>query len=246
AQPNSTEISKAIVMGRLNTEDTDWVSKELSDWQSAIYVVNLPDNASSPTGRRTKINKAREAMPYLTYIIDTYPDFPDVMAFIHAHRKGYPTAWHTDANNHDAVDMLRKLRLGVVMERGYVNLRCTESPGCPVEILPWRSPADPEKLPEHIFPFVYAEFFNRTFAQAKDEVSVVATPCCAQFAVSKEQILKHTKHEYERWRRYLEFTSYSDAHIGRVLEYMWHIMFGQEAVHCPNAWQCFCDVYGQC
>ncbi len=33
---------------------------------------------------------------------------------------------------------------------------------------------------------------------------------------------------------------------GRVLEYMWHKLFGMDAVSCPPAGQCFCDTFGLC
>lgn len=33
---------------------------------------------------------------------------------------------------------------------------------------------------------------------------------------------------------------------GRVLEYMWHILFGMEAVHCPAAGECYCEGFGKC
>ncbi|KAK0913557.1 hypothetical protein LTR57_014437 [Friedmanniomyces endolithicus] len=213
---------------------------------SFIYVVDLPANQTSPTGLRIRTNKAREALPYLTFITDHYPHFPDVMVFVHAHRAGYPEAWHTDAKNNDAVNMLRELHLDVVLERGYVNLRCIEAPGCRDEIRPWREPADPEKVPEQIYPLVYAEFFNRTAAETRQEVELVASTCCAQFAVSRQQILRREKADYVRYMKYLEETEYSDAHIGRVLEYMWHIMFGQSAVHCENVKVCWCKLYGRC
>ncbi|KAK1082808.1 hypothetical protein LTR33_003666 [Friedmanniomyces endolithicus] len=250
AQPSPSKskpkLSKAIVMGKLSSEETSWVVSELSDWQPFIYVVDLPANQTSPTGLRTRTNKAREALPYLTFITDHYPHFPDVMVFVHAHRAGYPEAWHTDAKNNDAVNMLRELHLDVVLERGYVNLRCIEAPRCRDEIRPWREPADPEKVPEQIYPLVYAEFFNRTAAETRQEVELVASTCCAQFAVSRQQILRREKADYVRYMKYLEETEYSDAHIGRVLEYMWHIMFGQSAVHCENVKVCWCKLYGRC
>jgi hypothetical protein len=244
--PSPTGTTRAVVMGKLSKEDTDWVGDHLKDWQSYIYVVDLPTNASSPTGLRTKINKSKEAYPYLTYIIDHYPNFPDVMLFIHAHRSGWPQAWHNDAKNYDAVNMLHDLRLDTVLDRGYVNLRCQSVPGCPDEIQPYRFPPDPDKVPEQIFPFVYAEFFNVPLSEVRKEVEVVATQCCAQFAVSKEQVLKRPKEDYERFRDYIEKTPYDDDTIGRVLEYMWHIMFGAPAVQCEATSSCWCNVYGRC
>ena len=244
--PTPTELRKVIVMGKLNEEDTNWVNDEMKDWQNAIYVVDLEPGVTSPTGFRTEMNKAREAMAYLTYIVDHYPKFPDVMAFIHPHRRGMPQAWHTDARGNDAVNMLRDLKLETVVDRGYVNLRCNNEVGCPDEVQPFRDPPDPEKHAEHAYPFIYANFFNVTFATMQEKIPVVATPCCAQFAISRAQILKKPKHEYVRYRRFLEETHYDDATSGRVMEYMWHIIFGRDAVHCENMFECWCAVYGRC
>ena len=244
--PTSTELSKILVMGKLLKEDTDWVGNDLSDWHNAIYYVDLPSNETSPSGLRTKINKAKEATPYLTYIVDNYPKFPDVMAFVHAHKNGMPTAWHNDARNHDAVNMMRDLKLETVIERGYVNLRCITEIGCPDEVQPFRDPPNGEKHAEHAFPYVYADFFNVTWAAMQEQIPIVATPCCAQFAVSRAQILARPKEDYEKYMKYIENTHFDDDTSGRVMEYMWHIIFGRDAVHCDNQLDCWCAVFGRC
>ena len=246
ATPTPTQLSKIIVMGKLSKEDTDWVQQEMSDWQNAIYYVDLPQNETSPSGLKTPFNKAKESTPYLTYIIDHYPDFPDVIVFIHSHRNGMPQAWHNDAAGKDAVNMLHDLRLETVLDRGYVNLRCITEVGCPAEVQPFRDPPDPEKHAEHAFPYVYANFFNASFNQMQELIPIVATPCCAQYALSRAQILEKPKYEYERYRNFIEETHYDDDTSGRVMEYMWHIIFGRDAVHCDNLYQCWCEVYGRC
>ena len=193
--------SKGVVMGKLKDDkfDTDWLH-ELEDWKNFVYIVDLEPGANSPTGYRTKINRAHEAMPYLTYIVEHYPDFPDVVAFVHPHRGGFGSrgsAWHTDAPQNDAVSMLRMLRTDTVVNQGYVNLRCTDFPGCPGEIQPWRQPPNPEKSAEHVFPYFYASMFNMTLPEVKERASIVAQACCAQFAVARQQILARPKAEYE-------------------------------------------------
>lgn len=226
AQP--TALSKGVVMGRLNDDkfNTDWVN-DLEDWQSFIYIVDLEEGANSSTGYRTKMNRAHEAMPYLTYIIQHYPTFPDVVAFVHPHRGGrgaHDSAWHTDVPHNDAVTMLNSLRVDTVAERGYVNLRCVDAlPGCPNEIQPWRDPPDVEKTAEHVFPYYYASLFNVSLSQVRAQASVVAQPCCAQFAVSNQQILARPKAEYEHFVDFLENTvqdGHEDETAGRVMEYM--------------------------
>lgn len=233
ADSNPAAPSKVVVMGKMEHEDTDWVH-ELSDWQNAVYCVDLNASTPCPSGLKTKVNKAKEAMPYLTYIIDHYAQLPDVMAFVHAHRNGMPAAWHNDAPHHDAVRMLRDLQTDTVLERGYANLRCITEIGCPDEVQPFRSPPADDKHAEHAYPYFYAHFFDATFDEMRAEISTVATPCCAQFAVSRAQVLKRERAFYERIRSFLEQTQYDDDTSGRVMEYMWHIVFGREAVHCDE------------
>nr|POE71920.1 hypothetical protein CFP56_11796 [Quercus suber] len=247
AQSSSTpaSLTKAVIMGALETEDTSWVA-ELVGWQQAVYRVDTPDDETSPTGYQTRINKGREALPYLTFIIDSYEALPDVMAFVHPHRSGYPAAWHNDVAGYDAVTMLNQLQLPFIERNGYANLRCNWNPGCPDEVRPWREPADLTKRQEHAFPYFYSLFFNRTLEQAREEVEVVATPCCAQFAVARKQVRERSKSEYERIRDLIIETEYDDYTSGRVMEYMWHILFGQHAQYCPAMSVCYCDVYGQC
>ena len=246
AEPAVTVSSKTVVMGKLESEDTDWVGY-LRDWQSAIYVVDLAnDTVPSPTGLRTRMNKAKEAMPYLTYIVDHYPDFPDVVAFVHSHRNLLPAAWHTDARKHDAVNMLNDLKAEAIVRKGFANLRCSNEVGCPDEVQPWREPPDPEKHAEHAYPYMYADFFDLPMSEVREQIPVIASPCCAQFAVSKQQILKRPKSDYEHYMRYLEETQYDDDTSGRVMEYMWHIIFGRDAVFCPEPRECYCELYGFC
>ena len=80
-------------------------------WQHAIFHVD------DPTSRfHTPLNKGREAMAYLTYIIDTYQDLPKMVTFIHPHRTGWPAAWHNDVPGYDAVTMLTTLREEFVLD----------------------------------------------------------------------------------------------------------------------------------
>ena len=63
-----------------------------------------------------------------------------------------------------------------------------------------------------------------------DVPHTVGAACCAQFAVSREQVLKRSKAEYELFHKWLMNTPASDAASGRVFEYLWHIIFGRDAV----------------
>ncbi|SMR41481.1 unnamed protein product [Zymoseptoria tritici ST99CH_1E4] len=242
-QQPATNYSKTIVMGKVSSEDTDWVATELPDWDRAIYVVDLPSNATSPTGLRTKLNKAREANPYLTFIIENYDNLPDIAVFLHAHRNGWPAAWHNDANGHDAVVMLKELQLATVEKRGYVNLRCIHDPGCPRELD--MNPPGPANQVEDAYPHVYAEMFNMTVDAVREQVPEVGSPCCAQFAVTRAEILKRPKSDYEWILAVLERSELEDYVLGRVMEYTWHILFGRDAVYCEDHRVCWREVYGR-
>ena len=75
---------------------------------------------------------------------------------------------------------------------------------------------------------------------------LVAAPCCAQFAVSRTQVLQRPLSDYQRIRQWVLDTPLSDRVSGRVMEYSWHMIFQKESVFCPEIQQCYCDVYGHC
>lgn len=219
---------KIIVMGKLKTEDTSWVAENLPDWQNAIYHVDernpgpILDHAPFLT---TSKNKGHEALPYLTYIIDHYDDLPSTIAFVHSHENGWPKAWHTDATGYSNVNSLRTLNIDFVQKTGYANLRCISTPGCPDEIQPARQSEDADHAAEHAYAGAWKFIF-----QDDNVPDVVAAPCCAQFAVSKGQVRGRSREFYERAREWLLATELDDATSGRVFEYMWHVIFGREAV----------------
>lgn len=171
------------------------------------------------------MNKGHEANAYLTYLVDNYYQLPSTIAFVHPHEKGYPQAWHTDAPNYSNVHSLQMLNVDFVQSNGYVNLRCISNPGCPDEVQPFREPPNESRPYECAFPEAWKYIFEN-----EDVPHVSATPCCAQFAVSKEQVLKRSLSFYTRAHRWLQNTPLDDDTSGRVFEYLWHIIFGQEPV----------------
>ena len=63
-----------------------------------------------------------------------------------------------------------------------------------------------------------------------DVPHVLATLCCAQFAVSSAQVRKRPLDACIRYHRWLVETPLEDFVSGRVFEYLWHVLFGQEPV----------------
>ncbi|PTU21207.1 hypothetical protein P175DRAFT_0416648, partial [Aspergillus ochraceoroseus IBT 24754] len=232
---SQVQNDRVIVVGKLKNEDTDWIRNELPDWQHAIYIV---DDPSAPLG--VTQNKGRESNVYLTYIINHYSEaLPSTIVFLHSHRSGYPEAWHNEFNDHSNVRSIKNLQTDYVQRTGYANLRCTPSPGCPDEIQPFREPREESRKAENAFGAVWKLFFNTTVIP-----EVVAAPCCAQFAVSREQVLKRPLSSYQLYHQWVMETDLDDEVSGRVMEYMWHVIFGREAVYCPDMDECFLDVYG--
>ncbi|KAI9807445.1 MAG: hypothetical protein M1833_000190 [Piccolia ochrophora] len=226
---------KVVVMAKLQHQNTDWVAQFLPEyvfkhhlhartsirevplansigsWQTAIYTVDAPAKL-----RGVPTNKGHESMAYLTYLIDHYDTLPSTIAFLHSHRNGYWTGWHTDARGHDNVESLRALRLDTVQRLGYVNLRCQWSPGC--------KPAHRKNA--HVTPEIWRDIFNTSEAVPE----LLGAACCAQFAVSNSQVQRRSKSDYERIRQWVLDTPLSDRKSGRVMEFLWHVIFGKDAV----------------
>jgi len=170
-------------------------------------------------------------MAYLTYIIDNYATLPFIIAFLHSHESGFLSAWHTDTPLHSNTDALRMLKLDFVAKNGYVNLRCNLNPGC----------LEAHTKNKHVTPDVYVDIFSGTSTEVDRTSTVtqggkpnvplrVGQACCAQFAVSRERVLQRPKSDYERFRDWILETEMSDGRSGRVMEFLWHIVFGTEAV----------------
>ncbi|KAL1621546.1 hypothetical protein SLS54_005567 [Diplodia seriata] len=222
---------KVVVMGKVGEEDTTWVAQYLPDWQNAVYTV---DDLNATL--HTPINKGKEAMVYLTYIIENYGNYPSTVAFIHSHKDRF---WHAAGMPaRSNMVALRALNIDYVQQTGFANLRCTLGPGCPAEVQPYRQDTPANRLYEKNMTTVWEHFFGTACPE------VIAAPCCAQFAVSRKQIMARPVSDYVLYRQWLMETELDDDNSGRVFEYLWHILFGQDPVHCPEYGFCWANVYG--
>lgn len=77
---------------------------------------------------------------------------------------------------------------------------------------------------------VFAGLSKASFGQPDFVPGEVGAACCAQFAVSRERVLERPKSDYEGLRRWVTETEKDDAQSGRVLEFLWHVIFGMDAV----------------
>ncbi|KAJ5566736.1 uncharacterized protein N7459_010118 [Penicillium hispanicum] len=232
------KTDRTIVLGRMSWEDTAWLEEELPEsvrrtphadrWQHAVYAIDEPNSEYS-----VQANKGKESNVYLQYIMDHYHKLPEYMVFLHADR----FSWHTEFEEQDNALTVQHLQLDFLNRTGYVNLRCDWEPGCPDEVHPFRQMA--ERTTEIAFAGAWMGIFNNT-----DIPDTIAAPCCAQFAVTRKQVLARPLSDYQAYHSWLMATELDDETSGRVFEYLWHIIFGQDPVFCPTKEQCYLDVYG--
>jgi Protein of unknown function (DUF3431) len=234
AKPAGSNYTRHLVMAKTKKEDVDWIYDEaLDSIEKKVYGVD-----DRHAALKVPKNKGHEVMVYLTYIIDHYDELPDVSIFMHAHQ----FAWHqNELLNNDGVEMVKRLSSERVSREGYMNLRCHWMPGCPDWMHPGTVDVDINKQEETIMAQAWAELFpDRAIPE------VLAQPCCAQFALSRDRIMVRSKERYEFFREWLLRTPLDDKISGRVWEYLWQVVFTDQPVFCPNQWACYCDGYGVC
>ncbi|EGD93733.1 hypothetical protein TESG_01266 [Trichophyton tonsurans CBS 112818] len=230
--------SRELVVASVKADDTAWIREQLAGWKANIYVADA-DAASNP-GLSVPVNKGREAMAYLTYIIDRYDSLPDFMIFMHGRRY----QWHNDDPIYDGASVIRKLQLQAVVKTGYAPLRCTWIPGCPVELHPLK-PVDEGPIVRQQTELAFATVFKTLFPGVEVPAEVGAT-CSSQFAATREQVMLRPKMDYERIRKWLVETNLPDDISGRIMEYMWHMIMQKKPVYCPPAGECYCFTFGLC
>jgi len=122
-----------------------------------------------------------------------------------------------------------------------VNMRCSWDPGCPDWMHPGEVEEDVFKQEQSLLAKSWSELFPL------DEVpSVLAQPCCAQFALSSERIQARPLSSYVWYRDWLLHTPLSDYISGRIWEYVWQFVFTGNNIFCPKVHTCFCDGFGVC
>lgn len=207
-----------------------------------------------------RTTRGREVAAYLSYIIDFYDRLPKYSIFIHATHD----QWHNDILGPKTLETLPHLRLQAVDAHGFINLRCTHTPGCPVGVNP-KNPTQTDIEKKDIRAY-FAQAYQELFAVPFEEVPThIGNVCCAQFAVSRERIRARPRKDYERMLNWARGTSLThDFGVGWVFEKVWHIVFLMDStqyVHsitrilsillmllnsCPRYEQCRCDNYGWC
>lgn len=291
--PGLKETSKPalIVSHVLADGDLHWLSDLTDLYHQCIYAVDATASGSQPS-LQVPTNKGHEAMAYLTFLIDNYDDIPTAGAvFVHGSR----FAWHNDHPVYDNAALLASLNVTAALEpMGYHNLRCDwststcdVSSGPPQGSLETRmnammEPWNLRTVSDAALPKAFATLFGDAGGAVAGEGSsveygqrvllgssdAVRSQCCAQFVVARESIWQHSREEYVALRQWLlDGTAPADDRVsGRILSYLWHILFIQtsrkehqsssssggidleraNSLACPPAGECYCRLYGRC
>ncbi|KAL9117786.1 MAG: hypothetical protein Q9187_005672 [Circinaria calcarea] len=222
-------------MAKTKREEIDWALKLAPEyvptlrllepcltsvrWISYVYSADEEPGYSL----RLPVNKGREAMAYLTFIIDNYDGLPESTVFVHASS----VQWHNDIVGDKTANIFKDLRLDTIQRKGYVNLRCHLSPGCPFSVFPL-SPSKTDIKVNDVrayFADIYKELFSVTQEQVPEQIGSV---CCAQFALSRDRIRNRPREDYVRMREWAIHTELDTVGVGWVFEMLWHIVFGEK------------------
>ena len=191
-------------------------------WDVYPYDVDNPNN--SDPRLRMPMSKGHEAMVYLSFIIDNYHYLPWCSIFIHGHR----SAWHQEG---DILPLIQGLDRVALARVGYSSLRCDWYPSCPAEMRPVHHDAIVWGNETHRKSTEAAIAGNwRLMFPYEKLPTTLASPCCAQFAVTRQTIIRRPKVVYERLRDWLMESLLEDDVSGRVLEKLWAYIFLGEPV----------------
>lgn len=186
----------------------------------------MGSNTRRPECHIPRARHGREASAYFSYILDYYDNLPKYSIFVHSLLQ----QWHNDILGVWTAPAITSLRYEAVDAAGYVNLRCRQDPGCPFSVKPFE-PSEEEIRKDNArarFVQSYQYVFNSTEAEVPQ---AIGAPCCAQFVVTRQQIRRRSKQDYERMLQWLVDNHVDDDfNSGWFFEMTWHIVFGQQAL----------------
>jgi hypothetical protein len=209
----------AVIFAESPDMDITWI-KQFPAFDFHLFPFKSPQKEMDG---RIPVNRGKEAMTYLTFIIQNYEKLPEKMAFIHGHH----TSWHQKDKVWTFFQDIQLSKLN-----SYFNFRaCEYNPSKNIwKSYPsnrWRSHGTPPQQQA-----TYKKFwqeFNMTgkygFPDIVSKGLNTASYCCAQFFVTKKQILNQPKEFYIDLRKWLINTPMEDYYSSRVLEYLWSIIF---------------------
>ncbi|KAL3419281.1 hypothetical protein PVAG01_09504 [Phlyctema vagabunda] len=249
----SSNSKPILVVSRTEADgDPNWLDPLRELYHHCVYTVDGPDRAGTDE-LRVPANRGHEAMVYLTFLIDNYAQIPAAgVVFIHGTRWAWHND-APDYDNVGLLATLNIS--AALAPWGYHNLRCdwslstcspSASPQGSMEtslqavLDPWDARAVSDAaLPQAL----KALFGGRDGDEILGRTDTVRSQCCAQFVVARDRVWQHSRDEYLALRQWLldsmatsdgstdkylrtrDAAPIDDRVAGRILSYVWHILF---------------------
>lgn len=188
---------KACVISAHFKEDLSWIV--LSKFPVVVYSKTIAASANY-----IKINKSQECLAYLKFIIENYHDLPLYTIFVHGHRNSE----HQDDNIENKIN-------GLKFDRPIINLNRPDF----YNVLS----ASNEKYQKEWGWLI--DNWNDLFGNALPFPEALGFPACAQFAVHRDCI---TRHSLDFWLSIFQWAlinNLENSVNSRVLEYCWYYLF---------------------
>ncbi|KAI9698330.1 MAG: hypothetical protein M1820_007492 [Bogoriella megaspora] len=237
---------RALIIASTLAQNVSWLDRVPTNWTVYRYVMD-DTNMTSLNHLHPPRNEGREAMAYLTWIIEHYHNLPKYAVFTHGHEK----AWHQPE---PLWAKIRALNISALEEEDYISLRCPDRCGC--EVRPYFEPLG--KM-QNRGDKGFAEFWREELFPDLPVPEAVSYKCCAQFAVTRRAILGRSREEWVRIRQPLMLGNGTDLfgdgkfnltklgldvrsrswQKGYWYEKTWHILFGKPAEYCPSPRTCY-------
>jgi hypothetical protein len=162
-------------------------------------------HAIAPNKKCSLPNRGREAASYIKFILAFYDDLPRRIAFIHGHQ----IAWHQSIDLLSAIRCANKTKRFISLNNTFRDDRNMNNPVFKELNKNWGT---------HFYPILKKELPKRLFHD-----------CCAQFIVTKEAIRSIQRQSWKYWLDLL-LTVEDDWILAVQFEFIWHYIFGEEAV----------------
>lgn len=232
--------SNLIVKVQIPGEDLNWLLKLLPTWRN--QVITLDASFARLHAGAQRVDAGRVAAAYLDWLITNYDALSPTMVFVGPGlEKQADDAARWRIPDKELVQSIRDLSVEHVQKEGYAPLVCPSVKECEDAIKPFRSPSDEFRTLEVQMAKAWQGLFNNT-----DVPDMLAGAGGKEFVVSKEQVRKRKVEEYVRYWEWLATTKMDDETAGRVVERLWHVVFGRESAWCPEEQVCRCEVFGRC
>ncbi|RMD44428.1 hypothetical protein DV735_g710, partial [Chaetothyriales sp. CBS 134920] len=223
-----------LVIARISSESVGWTERLKDKYHLCIYTSDAPRSSSSSSTKTTPVletpaNRAHEALPYLTFIIDNYASLSksskskhstdgNGIVFIHGSR----FAWHNDHPAYDGLALLQSLNVTCLKHDytprggGAIEPQAAWSNKARSMIEPWNTKviSDAELATSLMQIFGGGGINSRTHTTTTttsprhhrtklSRSDILRSQCCAQFAVARANILQHSRDEYVALRQWL-------------------------------------------